>query len=454
MKAFLLFIILLPSVAASQTGLWRKVAVDSFFIASKVVFVDSEVGYVVGLSTKGLHHYDKLLRTSDGGESWAEIDPENARGVSGRFETNGNYCFPSRNAIYAGTNAYVCSFDSGATWIYRPYPPGAGAVNWYMFSVAGGYGEGVQYSLMRTSDSAQTWSKLLPYSEYDYWSDGTHGIAGLYDTEDGQGVSHSTGGFYGWGTSDGGLHWAFHHVPLPALPPLAAAVPNSDTFYLYKAYTIGATSQSNISPYSYFRTTDLGASWELDSTFPGRLSTMSAFGHAIVLALASGDTLAKYHPAEWFAMSYDGSHWRIDSTSAKGLNISSIDFTDATHGWAVGNDTVSFDPTVLTDSTVAYIFKYAGPSLGVIEHHPISPPPSAAIYPNPTGGLLHFQIAVNSPVLRADATDVLGNTVVCPYQAVANGAGSIDVSSLPNGVYELRLSTATSASYKTFVKLH
>lgn len=206
----LLLALSLPSIVVAQTSRWQRIPLDSFYKAEKVIAVDSEVVYVIGITTPLGQSHVVIFRTSNGGTTWHEIDPPDlpdgqpANPLPASGIQNGSYfSAPTRGALFIG-GARMCSFDSGVTWSFRSESVGNVAVNWQMLSASTGYGMGLQQRLMKTDDSVTTWSEIRHYVQYDYWTDSLHGIAGLSDTEDGFGIYNYVQGFYGWITTDGG----------------------------------------------------------------------------------------------------------------------------------------------------------------------------------------------------------------------------------------------------------
>jgi|GEM_PF-5972694 len=461
MKRYILLLCLLPEFVFAQPR-WAKTKIADFFRAQQILFVDSEVGYVAGVQTK-YPNYEILYRTSDGGNSWSEIHPYGAEGDTAHLRELAlfNFSVPTRKDIFIGTRANICSFDSGATWTGRIYDHEYYS-NWHMFSAAEGYAELPSLGrIVKTYDSAISWDHVLNYNAANsIWADSLQGMYFLFDTLNNlTGYFDTIQGIGSGSTTDGGAHWSFGVQPCPTgLTPKACfgyflhagAIPNSKTIFGYAAGSTTAL-RVNVPAYSYLITSDLGSTWAADTFFRGRLLSMDAVGDGIILGVSS-DTLTRYHPAEWLAMSEDGMHWDIDSITSKGLNINSIMFTDPSHGWAVGNDTSTIGAP-FSDSTTAYVLKYIGPPLASVEHHRVPSAPALSVYPNPAGSFVHVQIASINPILRAEAVGVLGNSVDCPFQAVGRQAADIDISSLVPGVYELRLWTTNGSSFKPFVKL-
>jgi len=446
MKSLLCLLLFLPSIAIAQQSQWKIVKVDSFFVPLQVTFVDSDVGYVGGYQTKFPGYY-LLFRTSDGGATWRDISPVfDSAPVIFRTPFYAPSC-PTRHDIFLCEGWVDYSPDSGETWITRnDYGSPRAWVNAQMFTPAMGYLYNEQdVTNYKTEDTIKSFVQIgQQESDFIYWVDSLYGIMPIYDTA----------GMRWQSTTDGGLDWPSGFQP--GFPPAAGSVffsAKSRALWFYQSYNTTATYQSRVYPYSFWGTPDLGATWEADTSFAGRVLSMGAVGDAVWLSISSGDTLTRYHPAEWLAMSYDGVHWDIDSTSVKGLNISAIAFTDASHGWAVGNDTTSFNPTVsLTDSTVGYILKYVGAPLAVAQE--VQPSlPTLDLSPNPAQNLLHYQIATFHPVLRAEAVSVLGNFIECPLRSVAGSEGDVDISALAPGMYMMRLKTSEGYASKSFIKV-
>ncbi len=453
MKFIVVLLCTIPELLLAQPR-WTRIKLGEFIRVQRVTFVDTSVGYVL-CSEINYPYKAVLYRTSDGGSSWSKIYVDTSLDTTSRLEyVNGpNLLAPTPEQIFFGggpeyPNIYYSS-DSGNTWAER-----ATGLYLYMYSGSSGYAQELApIHILKTVDTLKSYCcQIKDYAQYEYWSDSLHGLAGLTDTFDDTGTDQTIQGFYGWGTTDGGQNWVFNSTVLPSiLAPLdVAPIAGSDLFYFYPNYSIGALYLSNISPYSTFSTADMGATWMMDTFFRGRIKAIVGYGTQLWLALASGDTLTRYHPSEWLAFSSDEKRWDIDSTSAEGLNIIAMDFTDASHGWAIGNDT-STAGFPFTDSTTAYILKYVGPPLAVTPTDSPSPP-VLELSPNPAGNSLHFELGAAESIIRCDLVTTLGGTIERPLTALNSSQGDVDISSLAPGMYELRLWTHAGCFSKAFIK--
>ena len=69
------------------------------------------------------------------------------------------------------------------------------------------------------------------------------------------------------------------------------------------------------------------------------------------------------------------------------------------------------------------------------------------IYPNPTSSILNVDFRIQNEKTEVQVIDVLGNEVI-PKSKIVNQKCTLDVSSLPAGVYFIRASTSTQKFIK------
>ena len=450
----------------AQSAGWTRTKIDRYFSVTNVYFIDSLTGYVGGFSTdrpypRKPYGYLKLFRTSDAGETWKEISPViDTNFIS--YENGTEISTPTRSVIYLSPGN-LCSFDSGDTWVQRQYKFTT-FDHVHMFSASSGYGLSTNnIDIYKTEDSAKSfpikrsdgifeaYSGTSPFGEV--WLDSLTGIS------PGGSVGDTSAGVGFVKTVDGGVHWSYHFQPFPdtthydysTTGPLVSE-PGTKRIWLYHSYITNGFKQSVTLPNSYYFSTDAGETWTGSKTFLGRIAAMGAAGGAVWSAISNGDTLTSLHPASFLAMSTDGVNWKIDSVSAKGLLLSALCFTDASHGWAVGNDTVT--GTGFHDSTTGYVMRYVGPPLSSVRINAVVPQQHVDLTPNPVSSVLHFDVAGSLPIQRTEAIDVLGSSYACPLLSSRGTAGDVDVSALHSGVFLLRLWSAEGFTAKSFVKLN
>ncbi|HZK76878.1 MAG TPA: T9SS type A sorting domain-containing protein, partial [Candidatus Kapabacteria bacterium] len=242
--------------------------------------------------------------------------------------------------------------------------------------------------------------------------------------------------------------WNYNYKAIDSETTLIAA-PAAGTLLYYTPYDPTLSRQQIRSQFSYYRSTDLGTTWEGNSNFAGRVLSVAAIADAVWLGMSNGDTLTLSHPASVLAMSYDGMHWNLDSTSGRGLNIRSIFFNDSAHGWAIGNDS----HIAYNDSTVAYLLKYAGAPLLGVRTQAVTTRPSVELSPNPATSVIHFRMDGTENVLGARAIDMLGIARECPLRFSGGGVGDADISALPPGAYLLQFRTAMGSVFSRIIKL-
>ncbi len=450
-RCTLFCLLLAPGLLHAQQGQWTRFRIADSLVAQQVVFSGSEVGYVSGYSTADKSPIFHLFRTSDGGATWKELILDTFKM---KYDSRFTVSAPTRRDIFVNSPDYsfldntgdyfLVSTDSGVTWSRRNFGPGPRMEDCRMFTAAMGYAyNNADVTIYKTEDSARTWSKPISYQWVSatppVWSDSERGLFLLYD---------STTGVSNWNTMDGGLDWNYNHQAIDTETTLIAA-PDAGTLLYYTPYDPALGWQQIRSPYSYYRSTDLGATWEGKQQFAGRVLSAAAIGDAVFFGISDGDTLTMSHPASVFAMSHDGVNWNLDSTSAQGLNIHSIVFTDSAHGWAIGND----PHTAYQDSTVAYLLKYIGAPLLGVRQEAVVERPSIEFSPNPATSVVHFRIGGTESVLRADAIDMLGMDRECPLRFANGVSGDVDISALPPGAYLLRLRMVSGSALQRIIKL-
>ncbi len=451
----------------AQSSGWSRMKIANYFLATQVHFVDSMVGYVGGISLSRPvpskpYAYYRLFRTFDAGQSWNEIDPVLDSSFT-TFQSGPEISTPAREVVYMSPSD-LCSFDSGATWIHRKYQL-TSFDHLHMFSASSGYGLSTNdVDIYKTEDSAKSFA--LKRSDGTFESNsgtapfGELWLDSLTCLSPGGSQSDTSAGVGFVKTVDGGVHWAYHFQPFPdtnnkndysATGPIVAEI-GTKRIWLYHSYITNGFRQNVIYPNSYYLSTDTGETWTGSTIFLGRIAAMGAAGGAVWAAISSGDTLTSLHPASLLAMSTDGVHWKIDSVSAKGLLINALCFTDASHGWAVGNDTVT--GTTFHDSTAGYVMRYVGPPVSSVRSASQASQSHIDLTPNPVSSVLHFDVAGSLPIERVEAIDVLGSSYACPLISSRGTVGDVDLSKLHAGIFVLGLWTSEGYLFKSFVKLN
>lgn len=307
---------------------WRSLAVQT--ATGNMVFdlhFDGSKGATVGAAMGG---NGLLLVTEDGGGSWVDRSPPNAKWLHG-VHVRGQKLWA------AGDSGLYVSEDLGQTWAAPVLSTAQGLRGVWMrdglVGLAVGYGE----EIFRTADGGASWARVNE-GPHDNWlkrvrfADATRAIAV---------------GFGGavWTSSDAGQSWSLH-------TPYAGS-------YLFAVPTVGARAWAVGTRGVIFRSDDWGASWARQT--PGY--------SAAFLRMSFPTPLRGYAVGELGGIVYSddgGKTWGLcagqygpyaqanPSMGVLGNSLRAVTFIDGLEGWAVGDPVRSNGQTVLADSVILH----------------------------------------------------------------------------------------------------
>ncbi len=377
----------------------------------------------------------------------------NAQWVQQNSGSIDNFCsvaFPNSNVGYVGaSNGKIYkTVDGGSIWATLPGTPIFSVAPLFFSSVDTGFSAGPG-GIIKTVDGGLTWIDNFPYSN-------------IFPTS------------FSFLSADVGF--------------AICSNSNQDTVYTYKTVNAGAswnlistfeasglpnayfTSQSTgfmvINSYGLYKTIDGGLTWIPKLTSPASwFLNVVHFPSPSVGYAIGGDSLFKSTDSgeSWFALNYPPS-----------INLTSAQFSDDNHGFAVGGDGFSQGAIIKTadgganwtvDISITQTFYsiyfpnaytgYACGTAGIIYKldlgigiNDIAKDDELTMYPNPATN----EITIESKMQNAEIEirDVLGQMV---YRTKAIAASStIDVSMLSKGVYFISLQNGKQTINKKFIK--
>jgi len=315
----LLFSVLsLQSTALSQ---WRKLTNASTGFFNEVFFFDNQHGWITSFD-------GTILRTADGGTSWQSSSLPNAKSSPNR-----DICFVSSSTGFvSGDDGIWKSTNAGASWtnISPSSPVIAGSTScWFIDANNGVLGFGncadTTVTFCATTDGGASWSSVS-------YSHTTPDVAV-------GGIGYTNGSFYAaggngkhWKSTDGGISWSY--LPTGSGGWQEDLVTSGGNIF---AASANGTSCAAIGGGKIMKSANGGTSWTAAS-FP----SIVMWG----ITMYSGtDGWACGDNGNAFKTTDGGSTWTKTSCGmASADRIDDIHFTDATHGWAVGDGIYQFVP--------------------------------------------------------------------------------------------------------------
>lgn len=426
------------SVAFAQN--WKPMAaglLPNNFVVFSVSAVDDRVAWATASQEyfQGPipnSHRIRVLRTSDGGQTWVVKEVEEA----------------------AGTISFqIVGVDSLTAWITTQ-----------------DYGGGAGRALFQTADGGDVWTKKLTNTSagvsLNRFPDGQHWLATNRQTtsrsaDDGENWTNSTfsgyftneyQGLYAgsnmastvgdtlWhGTSQGGRIVRFTNFGQSVGMLIGLGSSASVTSVAFQDHLNGLAFYTQSNQYKIAKTTDGGGTWAALplAQQPGSLvwniaAVPGAPGH-YVLASASTTTNGRVATTDDF-----GNSWSLEIL---GSSLNGVSFSSPKTGW-VGAGKIS-------SATQPAMFKYVGSpligtkSLGV-------PLPGFKVAPNPVSDFVRFDFDgfVSGEAVFATVSDVAGRTVFSG-EVVGN---QLDMGKFPAGAYFLKIETSGRIGVAKFMK--
>lgn len=308
LASFLLLVHVVPGLSQ-----WRKVSVAPGIFFNEVFFIDNNHGWLT-------QHLGIVTRTTDGGNTWSTASLPSATGSFNR-----DICFVSTLiGFVSGDDGIWKTTDGGVTWtnITPPGPVTGNSSNWFIDANNGVYGFGGcnldTVRFFRTSNGGVTWDSV----KYGHPTDVAVG-----------GICYSGGAYFAaggvgkiWKSTDAGANWTYGTTGSAGFHEDAvAAIGGAIHLASVDGSVCGISGSSKM-----VRSTDAGATWRLVN-FPG--------------VVMWGVTM--YSPTDGWCCADNAHAWQTTDGGTTwvehscGLNrldrVDDICFTDATHGWAVGD---------------------------------------------------------------------------------------------------------------------
>jgi len=377
-----------------------------------VHFTDANTGYAVGDS--GI-----ILKTTNGGTNWT---PQN----SGATRCLASVYFPSNDTGYAvGSDTIIYkTTDGGITWTSRPFSKG-----WYFSSVfftnvdtgyvVGGHTYYIPPSsyaaILKTVDGGTNWSNWYEYS-YN-WSV----FSSVYFTDANTGYVVGSAP-YGMGstilkTVDAGLSWSIN--PIGGIIPKSVYFPATDLGYI-----VGSDNLQGTGEYNLGKTTNGDGNWTfqnigISDTLTSVYFTDTEKGYVV----SQSGIIRKTQNG--------GTDWTIQYSDSA-IRLSSVYFVDENIGYVVGNS-----GTILKTTNGGYV--------GINDKHQTVNTPT--ICPNPAND----KITVETPAKgNLSIHSINGQQLL--QQEITEPTTTINVNTLPSGVYFVRVTSDKNVQVGKFIK--
>lgn len=195
---------------------WLSINVSSLYDYHSIDFVDHNTGFMVGSKFYTPNNYiGSILKSTNSGESWNSIYNNGSSVLHSICFLNGNTGFVSINLLAQGCKI-LKTIDGGQTWAQYPTAINTRANCFYFLDSLRGFAGG-NYPLLKTTDCGNNWSLVnisVPFS---------FTINSIFFTNSNTGylVCKSNQDFEEGGdifkTNDGGNSW-FHYTSTPSYP--------------------------------------------------------------------------------------------------------------------------------------------------------------------------------------------------------------------------------------------
>ncbi len=315
--------------------------------------------------------------------------------------------------------------------------------------------------IWKTTDGGATWEKQASalYSSADSYANFVH----FWDALNGVAVGDPVNGeFEIYTTTNGGANWTIVTDP-------TNLAPITDELGYFNSYSVSGDSfWFGTSKGRIFKSTNKGLTWTVTQSPGVDQNSDFTFSTPLKGLLMKFSTGAPY---ELYSTANGGENWSLVNaptgnfyktdiayipgtsniiasasqtpyssrySNDDGLTWTTID-TGVFHGTlAFLNVNVGFSAGVNTDATTGGIFKF---SPGTLKTSSFNLNNQIAAYPNPTNGLLQIN-AKESLVKEATVYDLLGKKVYSSKISPSSNT-SLDLKSLQNGIYNLKVTSDT-----------
>ncbi len=309
MKQINIFLISIVMLFSSQSsfGQWTEISLASPNSIEQLNFLTDDLGYILELeSSDGTR---VIKKTSNGGDSWTEIDLPALDGqildVHFHADNEGVVVMRDNNSSILPVVIFQ-TLDDGVSWQnISPDSTDAGlglAQGQFLDQNTGFLAAGNQF--YATTDQGVTWSQsTLPgYAESMDFIDANHGTVGLFD-----GTFFYAGGMAS--TSDGGSTWNNSW-----LNETQTVIEKVIQFNSTVAYASPATA-GGYGHHKFFKTTDNGLSW--DTIFvPDALSESSLNGMDFKDELNGTAVVSSFNISYIYQTDDGGMNWILQDSIA------------------------------------------------------------------------------------------------------------------------------------------
>lgn len=293
---------------------WRKLTAYSTGFYNEVFFFDNQHGWITSFT--GI-----VLRTTDGGTTW-----QSSSLPSAKSSPNRDICFVSTfTGFISGDDGIWKTTDAGTSWsnISPTSPTIAGSTSsWFIDANNGVLGFGgcadSTVTFCSTTDGGSSWSSVTyTHNSPDVAVGGIGYSNGTYYATGGNGKH--------WKSTDGGASWSY--LPTGSGGWQEDLVTAAGNIFVASA---NGTSCASIGGGKIMKSANGGSSWT-SANFP----SIVMWG---VTMYSGTDGWACGDNGNAFKTTDGGSSWTNTSCGmASADRIDDIHFTDATHGWAVGD---------------------------------------------------------------------------------------------------------------------
>jgi photosystem II stability/assembly factor-like uncharacterized protein len=375
------------------------------FNPTSIYFTDASTGYAAGGS-------GTIIKTTDGGTTWVSLPSVTVNRLYSIRFFNGNvgYAVGDHGTILKTLNAGTSwtALTSGTDLILRSV---------CFTDDYTGYVVGDSSCVLKTVNGGASWENLNPFSiEADLYS--------VDFANAGRGIVAGIGsGFMGIAleTTDGGISWA----SLSALSGPLHSVTYSDT---NTCFAVGG----NV----WYRPT---FSDILEITDEGRVTDLHRSNNTACLqSVCFPDANTGYAVGDFSTIlktTDGGGDWTVQDPGVS-LNLVSVSFPDVNTGYAI--DALG---AILKTSN-------GGNPLGIINPVAVSNP--LIIYPNPSSGNITIKTSERNSIVELTVWSLNGQELI--NRQITEPLTQLNVSSLPAGVYEVKIVGENDVQIGKFIK--
>jgi photosystem II stability/assembly factor-like uncharacterized protein len=289
-----------------------------------------------------------VLHTTDGGATWHNATPAGLSGIpASSFFLNTTTGWVTISGTDPTSGTLYHTTDGGVTWTSTTVPFGGGSIKfvdsqhgWELVSLSAGMSHEA-VAVFRTSDGGATWSQVLIDDPTVAGSSDSlplvgdkNGIAALDASHAWVTGSQPSSDFiYIYITQDGGTTWAHQDLTLPAGYSDAMTSADLPVFFDTRDGVLPVLLFANNTGSDFYVSHDGGQTW----------TATTPVAQGSFLAVASAADFFVWDGSAPLNVSHDaGASW---STVTPNVNLDgnmvSMDFVDASTGWAVTTDASS-----------------------------------------------------------------------------------------------------------------